>query len=678
MKPREFYKRGGRRLLAGGVASLLTVATGLALLYYPLGGGLRRASFDLPFAFRGEMQATNVVMVYLDETSHRVLDQPMTAPWDRALHAKLIEQLSALGAKVIVFDILFTDPSGNPAADEALAAAIKKSGRVILAGNWQAGAEHEGAIGNGWEELPYEPFRNAAGGWGNCNFPVDPDYGIRRFFPVKHEVSWQDTVLWLPGAAAKFAGAGDDVLGLAGEEARWLNYYGPPGTLAGISYCEALQPDGATPGFFKDKIVFVGSKMSADFSGKGKDEFRTPYVFSGGDWAPGVEIHATATLNFLQRNWLNRLPPGLEEALVVICGILAGAGLIRLLPMTCVLLTVLATLLVGMGADWLMWHGHLWFAWLILVCELWVALLCSVAYNSLQLYVEKKLLEQSLATHLSPALVKRLLRDPSLRRRGGVKQEVSIMFTDIENFSRISEAMQADDLVQLLNQYFETALGCIHETDGTVMDLVGDAIFALWNAPVEQGDHRERALAAALKLQERLTEFNAAQKGFPLRTRVGLHTGVVCVANIGSDQRFDYAAVGENTNLASRLEGLNKHLGTHVLATRDIQQVIEDRMTTRLVGNFRLKGFAHAYEVYEMVGSREMAEATRPWRDKFAEALALFRRREFDAAEQAFQKTNQLRKGGDGPSLFYLSQIAGLRVQPPPPEWIGEVVMSEK
>jgi adenylate cyclase len=320
----------------------------------------------------------------------------------------------------------------------------------------------------------------------------------------------------------------------------------------------------------------------------------------------------------------------------------------------------------------------LWFAWLIPLCELWVALLCSVVYNSLRLYVEKKLLEQSLAAHLSPALVKRVLSDPNLRRRGGSKQEVSMMFTDIENFSRISETMHPDDLVNLLNQYFEAALQCIHETDGTVMDLVGDAIFAIWNAPVEQSDHGERAFRAALKLQTQLAAFNAAQQNLPLRTRVGLHTGVVCVGNIGSELRFDYAAVGENTNLASRLEGLNKHLGTRVLASRAIQRVVEDKITSRLVGHIQVKGFARAVEIHELLGPSELAEPTRPWREKFGGALAHFRRREFDAAEKAFQETIQMRQDGDGPSSFYLGQIEAFRRQPPPAEWIGEVAMKDK
>ena len=166
-------------------------------------------------------------------------------------------------------------------------------------------------------------------------------------------------------------------------------------------------------GFSRTRLSYVGAISSADFSGKGKDEFLTPYAYWGRGWAPGVEIQATAALNLLQHNWLERLPPMLELALVLGFGVLAGLGLIRPHPFAAVLLTVLATLIVAILAHEMAWHWHRWLAWLILVSELWIALLCSVAYNSLRLYVDKKLLEQSLSAHLSPALVKRLLSDPA-------------------------------------------------------------------------------------------------------------------------------------------------------------------------------------------------------------------------------------------------------------------------
>jgi sigma-B regulation protein RsbU (phosphoserine phosphatase) len=393
MKRKTATQQGRRFWLSGGIAATLTALVGLVLFLFPIGGGITRSSFDLPFALRGDLSVTNVAIIYLDEASHMELHQPTTAPWDRSLHAKLVEQLTAQGAKAIVFDILFTDPSASPAADDAFARAIKKSGRVILAGNYQNRETMPGAMGR-WEELPYEPFRNAAAGWGNVNLPVDPDYGIRRFFPTLYNISGQNTVWWMPVAAARMAGTPNSMLYPDGFESRWLNYYGPPGTVPGISYFVALMPDGPPPGFFKDKIVFVGAQMSADFSGKGKDEFLTPYAYWGKGFAPGVEIQATAALNLLRRDWLNRLPFSLELVLILAVAGLAGFGLMRFQPLTVTLSAIGAMALIMLVAHLAAWYGLIWFAWIIPVVEVGVAMLCSIVINSVKLYVEKRLREQ--------------------------------------------------------------------------------------------------------------------------------------------------------------------------------------------------------------------------------------------------------------------------------------------
>ena len=231
MKQKGATKQGNRFRLSGGIAATLTALVGLTLFLFPIGGGITRSSFDLPFALRADLTATNVAIVYMDEASHTELHQPTTAPWDRSLHAKLVEQLTAQGAKAIVFDILFTDPSASQSADDAFARAIKKSGRVILAGNYQNRETVPGAMGR-WEELPYEPFRTVAAGWGNVNLPVDPDYGIRRFFPTIYNISGQKTVLWMPVAAAKLAGASDQMLRPDAIESRLAEFLRSAGNVA--------------------------------------------------------------------------------------------------------------------------------------------------------------------------------------------------------------------------------------------------------------------------------------------------------------------------------------------------------------------------------------------------------------------------------------------------------------
>ena len=687
MNPRKFTSRIRRQWLKGSLAAVLTALFGLVLLLFPLGGGLTRLSYDLPFTLRSDILANDVALVYLDEVSHDELKQPLTAPWDRSLHARLVERLTADGAKAIVFDILFTDPSTNAAADAQFERAIRQSGRVIVGGNYNRRETTPGVTAR-WEELPYEPFRTAAAGWGNVNFWPDPDYGVRQCFPNLEDLSGQTNIAWLPWAVARFVGA-PATRSYSSAPTRWLNYYGPPGTLPSVSYFLALLADGAPPGFFKNKVVFVGAQLSADFSGKGKDELRTPYSYWRKGFAPGVEIHATAALNLIHNNWLTRVPLPLELALVLFTAAPAGFGLMRFHPIWATTIAGAAGLIIAVGVHALVWYQFVWCAWMIPVLEVATGLFCSIVFNSLQLYVEKRLVEQSLAARLSPALVKRVLQEPGLRRPGGVKQEVSILFSDIANFSRVTESMHPDDLVNLLNRYFEAALKCIHETDGTVMDLVGDAIFAIWNAPIAQPDHRERACRAAMLLRQQLVNFGATQHSLPLRTRVGLHSGIVCVGNIGSATRFDFAAIGENTNLASRLEGLNKLVGTEVLATRDIQRAAEDSLVWRLVGHFKFKGFGRVVEVHELIGPPESAERSRPWREKFADALHQFRQRQFDSAAEKFRAAIVLRHSigpeaghsptaDDGPSAFYLEKIDELRAHPPPYEWIGEVELREK
>jgi adenylate cyclase len=264
-----------------------------------------------------------------------------------------------------------------------------------------------------------------------------------------------------------------------------------------------------------------------------------------------------------------------------------------------------------------------------------------------------------------------------LLRPGAEKQEISILFSDIANFSRITSHMEPEDLFKLLNNYFETALAAIHQTDGTVIKLIGDSIFAIWNAPFVQPNQQIRACQAALELGERLTLFQARERSLPLRTRVGLHTGLAHVGNVGSTARFDYTAIGDSVNLASRLEGLNKYLGTDLLATRDIQKFVENSIVGRRVGHFKLKGIDHVVEVHELVGLPEKAGNNRPWIEAFEDALYHFQRAAFDRAEAGFRRTMELHPD-DGPSLFYLEKIKEFRAIPPPEDWTGEIEFKEK
>jgi len=235
--------------------------------------------------------------------------------------------------------------------------------------------------------------------------------------------------------------------------------------------------------------------------------------------------------------------------------------------------------------------------------------------------------------------------------------------------------MDSDELASLMNQYFESAVSkCIHRTEGTVVKYIGDAIFAFWSAPEVQTDHAVRACEAALRFRDLAGQ---AIDGRHLRTRIGLHTGLANVGNFGSAQRVDYTALGESVNLASRMEGLNKFLGTGCVMTGDTRAAIGDRFVTRDLGRFRLKGFEKVVAVHELVGWPEEAELTRAWRTVFREALLAYRRRDFDTAQRGFLRTIELRPE-DGPSTFYLKRIQDIEGQAQLTHWNGDIGLTEK
>ncbi len=360
----------------------------------------------------------------------------------------------------------------------------------------------------------------------------------------------------------------------------------------------------------------------------------------------------------------------------MVLGILIGFGFARFRPLPALALAIIADFLVILVSYLLFSREHILFYWLIVVAiQIPVALLWSVIYNSVQLYVQNRLFQQSLQMYLSPKLVKKFSSEKDILKPGAKKQLLTILFSDIAGFTTISEGMDSDELANLMNKYFESAVSdCIHATDGTIVKYIGDAIFAFWNAPDSQLDHCMQGCEAALRFRDQPTHY---VNGRALITRIGLHTGVANVGNFGSTARVDYTAIGENINLASRMESLNKYLGTEVLITADTLEGIKGRLYTRFLGKFQLKGFEKIVSAYELVGRLDQAETTRPAHEAFAEALKIFSSKDFVVAEAAFRRVLEINPK-DGPSKFYLKFLAELHENPLPDNWQGEIELKEK
>lgn len=654
----------------------LSTGAGIIFLTTSLGDGLVAASYDLPFQWRPIIEPHEAVMVYLDDSSHERLHQKYLEPWNRGYYTRLLKRLTADGARAVVFDIVFSDAL-DPATDQQFADAMRDNGNVILAADWtikEYGVGGEKRAGRQFA-LPYALFNQSAADVGASTLFPDPGEYVRQYSPIipREKIASE---AW---AAARLVKPSFNESNDLQQTSFWINYYAPDAALPAISFYKAIadhDPD-VKPGFFKDKVVFVGAKLQTVLSIERKDEYSTPFSYlPENKWASGVTIHATAFLNLLRGDYLRRTGYLLERALIVALGIVFGTMFVVTRPLMATFIALLSAMpVVFVNYYMFQWH-HIWFPWLIpVVLQIPVALVWGVAYNSLQVYAEKVRVEQSLSLYLSPKLVKKFTKDPTLLKPGAVKHLLTILFTDIAGFTTISEGMDPDELARLMNEYFQTAVhNCIHATDGTVVKYIGDAIFAFWNAPELQGDHAYLACDAALRFRAlKALKVN----GHELITRIGLHTGVANVGNFGSDTRVDYTAIGENINLASRMEGLNKYTGTVVLITADTQREVGSRLLTRYLGLFRLKGFEKAVGVYELVGRPEQEAESRELRERFARALEKFMKRDFAGAEDSFRQTLEV-SPEDGPARFYLEQIEELLAAEPPAEWKGEIILKDK
>ncbi len=388
--------------IAGSTGFVLVLVLGIVVphLNFSLGKSLTRSSYDWCFDLspyrRPNVQTGEVVMVYVDEKSHRDLNQPFTKPWDRRIHARLLRLLKQEGAKVVVFDILFTDPGPDPEADRELAEAIRAQGNVVLAADYPPAGQS--ITGGQLTEvstliLPEEHLQAAAAAWGLAQLQPDSDFLVRQHYhgPIGENYP---SMGW---AAATLAGLPVTRVPGGRTAERWVNYYGGPETLPSVSYSQALFQDGVPPGFFRNKFVVIGARpMSGNFIER-RDELRSSFT----TWSdrfifmPAVEVHATMLLNLIRQDWLRRLPPVAEWAIALFVALVFGAGLTRFRPPAAFLLALAGMAAITLLALVLFGGLRIWFPWLVVVgIQIPAALVCSVVWKSAEWWIQKLKMEK--------------------------------------------------------------------------------------------------------------------------------------------------------------------------------------------------------------------------------------------------------------------------------------------
>ncbi len=611
-----------------------------------------------------------VVVVAIDEPSFRELG--LEWPWPRSLHAAMVSALRNAGAATIVFDIVFDSPGSVPEDDAEFAEAIRAAGNVVLAADWQTTVDQSYSLTQ-WIE-PIKLFADAARATGIARFLFDPDGRVRRT-----ALKFQDRPS-LPLAAALLQ-PGYRAEGNL-ETPRLIHFNGPPRQgIRTVSYYQALNYGEMLPkGIFRDKIVFVGLSLgSSPVIRHAVDTFLTPYP----DPMPGVEVHAS-TLDSLLRSGFVREPFASPWA-VMLLGLALSFAVSPLFYRQGAFLGLAVTLGIDVT---LVFAGYLLYARLQMKMPVVVpAVMVSTMFLVQYLYrfllgvVERRMILGAFKHYLAPAIVDRILQDPSQLRLGGAAYRVTVIFTDLASFSTIAEKLSAVTLHDLLTEYFREMMDILLEEHATLDKFIGDAIMVYFGCPVEETDHPLQACRSAVRMQRRVAELNQLweARGLPsLHMRIGINTGPVVAGNMGTESIFNYTIIGDSVNLASRLEGVNKEYGTSTIISDETYQAVAPRVAARELDRIRVKGKMEPVAIYELEClSGDISPRRQHLFDLYSGGLALYRKREWTAAIEAFLEVLD-QEPNDTPSGTMVERAAYYRKNPPPDEWDGVYAMLHK
>lgn len=630
----------------------------------------------------------DIVVVAIDEKSLDKLG-PLTQ-WKRSLYASAIEILNSKGASAIGVDITFPDRSlHGPADDDLLASTLKTADNVIMAGRYFF------EQGERQFELPNENLKLRADNIGWINVGLDRDGFVRQIpiYTQKGIDSIEAFSLSIARKHLKFPfikslildgdykyGPGIDIpvitkVDKAKDEAvhlMYINYSAEPGKFTRMSFSDLLSGINVDRAGnmvdFKDKIVLIGP-TAIDL----QDHYLSPV--SSGIKMPGVEIHANNIQTIVEKQFLrdqSRSSLWLMLLLVVAVNMAIFARLKVRYAIPLFLLETFGFMVAGIIA----------YESLIFLNVVYPGLALTLTFVGTYLLrfileqKDRKFIEGAFGHYVNKSVVKKILKDPKSLELGGEKKEMTIFFSDIANFTTISENLDPGELVHFLNGYLQDMTQVVLEQEGTLDKYEGDAIMAFWNAPVEVEDHAKKACHAALNQQKRMAELRKQWKaeGKPeMHIRIGINTGEAVAGNMGSEDRFDYTVMGDDVNLASRLEGINKQYGTEVMLSEETYNKINGDFVCRELDLIRVKGKKKPVRIYELVGLQtEVSTEDKKKVETYEKALNLYREKKFEEAKKIFEGLE------DMASKVFVDRCSKFLNIPPSDNWDGVFTFTSK
>ena len=586
------------------------------------------------------------------------IDDPSLAnigrwPWNRDVYAELIEKTNC--ASVIGFDIIFSEESEY---DSILENSLTNN--IVLAVEYSNFEIKNNKLFARNLLVPREEFLDKVD-LGYINVITDSD-GITRHFNLNLK-SELDIISFPEIIAKKYLESNNIEFEGIDENAKnkyMINYVGPPGSFEYFSISEALELEDCS--IFENKILLVGAT-----SQNLHDVLDTPT--SRGTRMPGVEVHANAINTILQKNNLRE-----QNNFGIIFTILAINIFLYFIYSKKIIFSAIVS---GISIFILLFIGIIVFERFNLLMNIFYPI-TTIAIGSFAnisfLYTtesqRKKEIMNAFGKYVSPDVISDILKNPKKLNLGGERKTISILFSDIRGFTSLSEKLSPEQLVSLLNEYLSDMTEIILENKGLVDKYIGDAIMALWGTPVDTKDHAEKSCKSALNMIIKLEKLNKelTRKGIPtIEIGIGINTGPAVVGNMGSEQRFDYTAMGDSVNLSSRLEGLNKTYGTNIIISESTKKRLPDTFATRLIDKVKVKGKKEPVEIFELYSKNKKIDTI-----NFEKGLKLYFKGEFEKAIKIFENCKN-----DATAKIFIKRCK-IFIESPPKEWDGVFEMKTK
>jgi adenylate cyclase len=591
---------------------------------------------------QGEKVARDeIVLLLIDDKS---LSKIGAWPWNRDTFADLITKVDKKNPRVIGLDVLFLETRDGD--DKLIETLHTINSRLVLPEKIIDQEVYKSIFSSEKTNLGYVNLNTDSDGkirtstiTKNINSGCYTSFSyeiIRNYLGLKQHFDCQNTI---------------SILNKKYSNNQTFSYYKDY-----TSYSVSDILDGTQDPNLKDKIVLIGVSV-IDLKSNVSDNF----ISITGNTIPGITIHAHIINSFLNNDFIKKVPWHVEF-IFVLCITSLLIFFYKLLRRNYIEIFILVLVITAINIIGLILYEYLYAinfininVYLIISYFLWVI------FKYWQQFNENKFIREAFSTYINNQLLEKLIQNPKLLNLEGEKRYMTILFSDIRNFTSLAERTSPEDLFKLTNNCLTYLSQVILDNNGTIDKFIGDAIMAFWNAPLINKDHTTDAIISALQMREKLKEFNKKTKQ-NLNVGIAVHTGPMMVGNLGCQGRFDYTVLGDNVNLCSRLEGLTKKYGVGIIVTRSvIKRSSVKNVVFRKLDKIIVKGRTHSLTIYEPM---KLSKENSRLKLVYTKALNYYFKGNFVTASKLFSKLSN-----DPPSKLLLERIKLLKV--PPGDWKG-------